>query len=174
MITELYKEEQRFGNGWIKAGLILAGLSMFGFFGFGFYQQLILDKPFGDNPMSNTGLVVTFILVFLLYCFVFYLLQFARLITQIDSNGINYRFVPFHFKFYQIKKEEIDSFKLVTYRPIRDYGGWGIRYGKNGKAYNVTGNQGLIIQLHKGKTILLGTQRPEALNRAMTRMMERS
>ena len=55
-----------------------------------------------------------------------------------------------------------------TYRPILEYGGWGIRYTMGrGWAYNVSGNQGVQLELASGKRILIGSQRAEELARAI-------
>ena len=56
-----------------------------------------------------------------------------------------------------------------TYRPLLEYGGWGIRYAPFGKgwAYNVHGSQGVQLELTNGKRILIGSQRAEELARAI-------
>tara|TARA_B100001750_G_scaffold203907_1_gene179983 strand:+ start:4611 stop:4832 length:222 start_codon:yes stop_codon:yes gene_type:complete len=63
--------------------------------------------------------------------------------------------------------ETIKKAAPVTYRPIRDYGGWGIRYGSKGKAYNVSGNQGVLLEFTKSKPILIGSQKPQDLSTAI-------
>jgi len=63
--------------------------------------------------------------------------------TEVRDDGVYFRFFPLHLSFHRIGLEEIVRFEVQTYRPIRDYGGWGIRYGWKGKAYNVSGNRGV-------------------------------
>lgn len=41
----------------------------------------------------------------------------------------------------------------------RDYGGWGIRYGRKGKAFNVFGSRGLQLEFTNGKRLLIGSQK---------------
>jgi hypothetical protein len=48
----------------------------------------------------------------------------------------------------------------ITYEPIAEYGGWGIRFGNKGMAYDVRGNKGIYITLTSGKHILIGTSKP--------------
>jgi hypothetical protein len=48
------------------------------------------------------------------------------------------------------------------------YGGWGIKRGIGGLAYNVSGNQGLQLVLTDGRKILIGTQKPEQFINAMS------
>ena len=62
------------------------------------------------------------------------------------------------FDFDSIEKAEAHS-----YSPLRDYGGWGIRYGGKGKAYNVSGNKGVLLMLKDGKNVLIGSQNHEGL-----------
>ena len=58
----------------------------------------------------------------------------------------------------------------MTYRPIMEYGGRGIRFGRQGMAYNVGGNRGVKIKLKNGKQALVGSQKPEELQRALERV----
>jgi hypothetical protein len=51
----------------------------------------------------------------------------------------------------------------VAFRPIMEYGGWGIRRGANGWAYNVSGNRGVRLVFRDGSTFLIGSQRAEEL-----------
>jgi hypothetical protein len=54
--------------------------------------------------------------------------------------------------------------EVVTYRPIADYGCWGIRAGRDGeKAFIARGNRGVRIELTDGTKLLIGSQRPEVL-----------
>ncbi len=89
------------------------------------------------------------------------LLGSLKLYTRIDNSGIHFRMKPFHWKERMIAWDEIDQVHVRKYSPILEYGGWGIRYGRNGKAFNVRGNYGIQIIKKDGKKILLGTQKPD-------------
>jgi hypothetical protein len=67
----------------------------------------------------------------------------------------------------------IVSCEVRTYRPMREYGGWGVKYGRAGKAYNVSGNRGVQLKLTSGKGLLIGSQRPEELAQAIQEGMRR-
>ena len=94
----------------------------------------------------------------------FYLL---KLTTEVRSDGLYIRFFPLHFSFRRIPLGELKRYEVRIYRPIREYGGWGIRYGFKGKAYNVSGNRGVQLELLKGKRLLIGSQRSEELANAI-------
>ena len=97
-----------------------------------------------------------------------------KLIVVVRRAGIFYRYPPFIIKEQYFLKEEIDRFEIRKYSPIREYSGWGIKYswGKSGRAISVKGKLGLQLYLKDGKKVLFGTQRTEALKRAMIRMMQ--
>ncbi len=138
--------------------LILSGIPVMLVFGFGIYRQIIQGVKFGNNPMSDTGLIVSSILVLLLFLILLLLFGILKLSTEIDRQGIRYRFYPFQMKFRKLRWDDVRQVEVITYNPIRDYGGWGIKSGKKGKAYNVSGNKGMQIQLRDGRNVLIGTQ----------------
>ena len=95
----------------------------------------------------------------------------TNLTTEIRSDGLYVRFFPFHLSFRKVAADEIKGFGACTYSPIKDYGGWGIRYGRKGKAYNVSGNRGVQIELSNGKHLLIGSQKPEELVETLTSLL---
>ncbi len=148
--------------------------------GYAVYSQLIKGKPWGTQPMSNDGLLITFLFILALMVGVLFVFLRSRLITFIDNEGLHYRFPPLVSRDHIIDKSEIKDFKIRTYRPILEYGGWGVRINaqkwgrgkKYGIAYNVKGNIGLQLYLTDGKKILIGTQKPDAIIRGMKKYMQ--
>jgi hypothetical protein len=156
----VYREVQQFRQGWIWAVVIaIAGLIWVAG-----VKQLILDRPFGGQPMPDVLLVI-FWLIFGIGLPALFL--FCRLVIEVRDDGIYIRFSPFHLSFRRIGFEELKEYEVRTYRPIREYGGWGIRSGSNGMAYNVSGNRGVQLVLTNGRRLLLGSQRPEELWQAI-------
>jgi hypothetical protein len=159
----IFKETQKFGQPWIWVLLGSVGLLTIGIFGTGIYQQIIMGHKFGNNPMSDTGLIIVFSLVTLLNISIFLLFGFARLTTIIDKMGIEYQFRPFHLSPHLIYWNMIENYKVIKYDPLKDYGGWGIKSNKQGKAYTLSGDKGLLIYLKSGKKIMIGTQKDSEL-----------
>jgi hypothetical protein len=59
---------------------------------------------------------------------------------------------------------EIVDLDPVTYSPLREFGGWGIRFGFGGKrAWTIRGNRAVRLKLRNGKLFYLGSQDPEGL-----------
>lgn len=166
----LFSEEQRFDQLWLKIPLYVLAIGNVVLFAYGFYQQMIVGKPWGDNPMSDVGLVFVTFLVFLIWGAVFFLFEKTKLITTIYEKEIRLRFPPFFSKEKTIPVQKIKKMEVRKYNPIKEFGGWGLRYGFKGKAYNVKGNMGLQIQFINDKRLLIGTQKPEQVNWAISKM----
>lgn len=91
------------------------------------------------------------------------LLLLMRLKTEIGEEGIIVKFFPVIILNKLIKWEDIEQIYIRKYKPIAEYGGWGLRISyKHGLAYNVKGNKGIQIIFKDGKQLLIGTQKPEA------------
>ena len=57
------------------------------------------------------------------------------------------------------------NIEVVNYDPVSEYGGWGIRYGKNGWAYTVKGTRAIKINTSLNETILIGTSNPDKVSK---------
>ena len=106
------------------------------------------------------SLLVSIVIVSIGFGFI-WLFYRMYLLTVIKEDGIQIKFFP--FTDFIIPFNKIKDYKIRQYRPIAEYGGWGIRFNKFGKAYTVSGKIGLQIKLSSGKSILIGTQNPDAL-----------
>jgi hypothetical protein len=139
---------------------------------YGLYSQLALNIPFGDRPMSDTMLIITtfFAVSISTVMFVFFLI--ARLETIVTTDSVYYRFVPLINKYRKIKAVEIAGCETRRYSPIKEFGGWGIRYNRkqNTYCYNVRGNLGVFIELKNGRKILIGSQDPHKLKFAIDKL----
>jgi hypothetical protein len=166
----IFKETQKFRQPWIWIILISLGLIVITIFGIGFYTQIIQGQKFGNNPMSDTELIIVSSASIVLIILICLLIGSAKLITVINKDRIEYRFFPLHFRNHKIEWNEVENYEVVKYHPIRDYGGWGIRYGFKGKAFNVSGNKGLQLYLKNGKKILIGTQRESELSEFLNKL----
>jgi hypothetical protein len=126
---------------------------------YAFIQQIVNKKPFGTNPAPDAvvwGLWGVFGIAFPLFFLA------LKMTTEVRRDALYVRFVPGHHRI--IRLEEIKSAEVREYRPLRDYGGWGIRYSaKQGMAYNVSGTKGVQLELTSGKRILIGSQEPDRL-----------
>lgn len=121
----------------------------------------------GEEPASLVGLGVAFL--------VGLFMSFITLESSLTTKDVSVRFFPFVYKTKVFSFKEIDSVDVITYKPILEYGGWGLRRGKTGLAYNVSGKQGVLITFKEAKklfwgshkTLLIGTQKPDAWREAL-------
>lgn len=152
----VYKEIQKFTQIWIWAIIAI----VIGIWAWGFIQQLIFGLPWGSKPASNMMLLIFSIIpIAILVLFIT-----MRLETEITNEGIFFQYFPFHMKKRFIDWNDIAKAYVREYKPIREYGGWGLKGGlKSGLAFNVSGKIGLQLELKNGKRILIGTSHPEKL-----------
>ena len=160
-----FREVQGFRQWWLWVLMLISALGTIGVFGYGIFVQVIEGQPWGDNPMSDTGLIITGTLTTVLMVGIAVLVLSARLITEVRSDGIYVRFFPIGWK--AMPFETIASYQTRTFHPIRDYGGWGIRWGREGKAYIAGGDEGLQLLLNDGRQILIGSHRVRELEAAV-------
>lgn len=154
----LYREVQKFRQWWIFLILIGSTAPIL----YGLYQQLVLKQPWGDKPMPDNMLITVAIAVLLVPIWI----SQVRLITEVKPEGLRVFFFLFWIpRLYPWS--ELRGFEAVVYRPIAEYGGWGIRWGRGGWAYNVSGNRGVRLHLANGRQFLIGSQKPEELVQAM-------
>ena len=88
--------------------------------------------------------------------------------TVVDDEALTVTF-GWAFPMYRrtIRLSQIRSCEVVTYHPLLEYGGWGIRGWGGNVALNARGNRGVRLELDGGKRVLVGSQRPEALAQAL-------
>lgn len=155
-----FKETQRFTQWWLWLIIISAATLCL----YGAFQQIVLGKPFGNNPGPDWLLIVVAVIVGVLIPLAFLKLSLR---VFVRDDGIRIIFFPLHLKGLVIPYDRIARFYVRKYRAIREYGGWGIRFGPGGKAYNVKGSLGLQLELSDGEKILIGSQQPERLASAI-------
>lgn len=156
----IFREVQRFRQWWVwLLVLLVAGISWYGFI-----QQIVLKKPFGNNPAPDSIMIVIVAIFGILFPVLFYSL---KLVTEVQYDGLYVRFFPLQFHAHKILFGDIKKYEIRTYSALKEYGGYGIRYGTKGKAYNVSGNKGIQLEFQDGKQLLVGTQRPEEFASAL-------
>src|SRR5690606_34904078 len=61
----------------------------------------------------------------------------------------------------------IHGFEVVDYRPLRDFGGWGLRFGRKGTIYSTSGSRAVRIAAEGRRPLFIGSAQPEALAAAL-------
>ena len=94
-------------------------------------------------------------------------LIFMRLDVRVNHKEIRIAFGPVHVVRRSISHTQLASAEPVTFRPVRDFGGWGVRFmGRKGTAWTLKGNGAVKLTLDvDGETKLLyvGSPTPDRL-----------
>lgn len=163
--TEAYfREEQRF-PGWVLLLVFLAAGSSIGAFAIGFYVQFVRGEPWGSSPMSDGALAIIGAVFIVFGIGLIWLFASFKLITEVHADSIHLRFVPMRTR--RIAFDKIAAAEVRTFRPIREFGGWGIRYAKGVKAYLASGTEGVYLTMLDGRDVLVGSHRSEELAAAL-------
>jgi len=149
----IFREVQRFGL-WFSVMLVAAVAGAIAAVYLGLSQEEAVSRE-----MFVFIVVVGVIMPAVISAF----LLLLRLETEVRGDGLYVRFFPFHRRYKRFTRGDLQEFYACQYRPVREYGGWGIRYGAKGKAYNVSGKEGVQLVLGSGKRLLIGSQRAQEL-----------
>lgn len=141
---ERYREVQRYGL-WVD--LLVLGMGVL-------IPAVIVISEQG-KPESLLSLIVTAFMILMWTVM-------GPMFTVIDGEALRVRFGFLAIYRRSFPFETIQSAEVVTYNPIREYGGWGIR-GWPVTCLNARGNRGVKLKLKDGKSMLIGSQTPEEL-----------
>lgn len=114
--------------------------------------------------------IICGILTFIISGGVLLLLLLQKMTLIIGPEGIFYNYYPSIRKYRKVGWSEISTIQIVTYNPIKDFGGWGQKVSKKyGKGYTTKGNKGLWIQSATGESVLLTIINPEEVRQQINR-----
>ncbi len=129
-----------------------------------FAVQVILGSPVGNNRAPAYAVW----LLMLSFGIIFPLVMFSlRLETRVLKNELHYRYYPFHIKWRIICLDEIKMAEFTEYSGLREFGGWGIRRNRRGRAYTVAGKYGVWITLKDKREVLFGSKKAGELEKAL-------
>jgi len=121
---------------------------------------LINSSPkFTQDPEAPWTIIIPILAFLLLY--------FIKLEWKFTESDFRYRFFPFIIKERIIPYSDVQSMSAMKINPIFEFGGWGLRRGKLGKAYTTDGNLILHIELKSGNKINLTIKNKEEVERAI-------
>jgi hypothetical protein len=154
-----FHEVQRLTQWWVRlVVLVVAALGWWAF-----VVQILLGRPWGDRPAPDWMIWLIFLLIGIGLPA---LILLAKLVVTVDDTFVRIRWIPFAWR--TIRLADVESANARTYRPIREYGGWGVRWSPGrGMAWNASGDRGVQVDLANGKTLLIGSQRAGELEAAI-------
>lgn len=123
--------------------------------------QVVLHHTWGQR-MSNGSLIFWTVFLWLIYL----RLITVKLVTDLwqDKLSIVMRGL---WRVRNVPLDRVEDAQVVTFDAAKDYGGYGIRTAGRTKAYIAAGERGVSLKLAKGSTVVVGSQRPDQLARAI-------
>lgn len=161
MHGRIFKEEQTYKGTWVMYLILMLEI-----------PTLVLVSVLVLTAETNKqeaifGLGAVILIMMIAMVFVFNL----KLETRIDDNGIHYRYFPL-IKWRNITKNQIRSAAVISFNPLSDHGGWGIKGNSTTKAYTVIGERGLLLDINEKKKIVIGTQKSHELSEFIENWLE--
>jgi len=142
-----FREEQKFEWFWTVIWLVPLPV-----IGYGLYRHVV------SGILLWPALVVTAVVAVWI--------NQIKLITEVRSDGLWIHFVQL-WPERSIAWSDIRRVEATTYRPIKDFGGRGVRWAARGIVYNTRGKRGVRMELASGERVLVGSQRADELARAI-------
>ncbi len=160
----VYEETQRFA-GWVYAMVLflLVGVVVA-------VWARIAKPPSEDSDTIPGAILLILAVLLLLICNLFVLRVKIREQDIYVSLG-----VLFPMLWRRLGYDRIHDQRVITYRPLRDAGGWGVRLGlfegKPTSFFNARGNRGVLL-ITDHRPFIIGSQNPEPLADAIAHARE--
>jgi hypothetical protein len=90
-------------------------------------------------------------------------LLFGGLLVTVHRDGVKVglgrgrifrTFIPF---------SDVVATEVVTYKPLREFGGWGLRGSRQKRAWTARGDRAVVLQTRDERRIYIGSDNPEKL-----------
>jgi hypothetical protein len=124
--------------------------------------QVLLGHPWGKHPMSNGDVIGWTVFLWLIY----FRLITVRLVTEVRQGELIIRMRGL-WRLRRVPLDRIQSVETITHDIAPDYGGYGFRSIRGGKAYVASGGRGVRVTLAGGEKLVVGSQRPDELARML-------
>ena len=162
MANRIFKESQTYLGTWIMYAMIMTEVPII-------ILLIVLYVTSDEKQEMATSLGVVVGSLTLVSALIFNL----KLETRIDEKSISFRYIPFIWKWRRYPKETIKSCTVISYNPITDFGGWGLKGNKTTKGYSVVGDEGVLLDVGKEKKIMIGTMKAKELKAFLENWIER-
>lgn len=152
----LFEEKQKYPK-WIgviiRVGMFITAIGMF--------LGLLSEK-------NKTDILIALVIVVPIIILLLYLSSKIELEKVVTSNGLYYKWRPWHKKFRIIEKEDVKSVESRRF-PFLSYGfGWFPGYGRYS---NASQGEGLQLYLKNGKRFYFSTADIDSFKRAMNHLI---
>lgn len=126
---------------------------------YGVVQQLVLGVPFGSRPLPNGLLALLAGLLALVWIGVLGLMMRLRLQLRVAGGVLGVRMPPLAPAWRNLALADLRGAEALTVRPLREYGGTGLRKGRFGTAYLVNRDRAVRLTLADGTLVVVSSSR---------------
>jgi len=85
------------------------------------------------------------------------------LLVTIEPDGLRVGLGRLRLLRTFIEFSNIRELESVTYQPLREFGGWGLRGRGEKRAWTARGNEAVLLRTHDGRRIYIGSDEPAKL-----------
>lgn len=155
----VFHEVQKFPLRRTAVAVIIPPCAMLGLL----IYQVVLGHPWGKHPMSNASVIGWTVFLWALYV----RLLTVRLGTDVRDGQLILAMRGM-WRRWRFPLADISSVETISFDPVRDFGGFGIRSRRAATSYIASSNEGVMVRLSNGKTVVVGSERPAELAAALT------
>jgi hypothetical protein len=91
--------------------------------------------------------------------------------TIVTREDIKIRWGIFGLRVLRLKISEIVEAGIHEFSPLRDFGGYGVRFNREMKAYFLRGTRGVKFTMTNGKKYLIGSDHPEQMHAVVSSLI---
>ena len=91
--------------------------------------------------------------------------------TIITRQDISVRWGIFGMRVLRLNIPEIAETAVHEFSPLKDFGGYGIRFNREMKAYYLSGTRGIKFTMNNGKKYLIGSDHPEQMQAVVSSLV---
>jgi hypothetical protein len=124
--------------------------------------QVGLGHTWGKMPMSNPAVIGWTVFLWIIYL----RLITVKLVTEVRQGEVRVAMRGLS-RSHRIALDGVRSTTVIKFDPVRDWGGYGIRSTKRGRAYIASGTEGVQLNLADAGVVVIGSERPGELERAI-------
>ncbi|MDR0198250.1 MAG: hypothetical protein LBI08_00715 [Methanomassiliicoccaceae archaeon] len=148
----LYRESQPVAPLWLSLVILI---SFIGIMAFSLYAV------WGDDLSEGTSAVIVSVTVAIILTVSLFMIRIKVTVTD-ESLTVT------TFRKRTIPMGDIENISTEDFKALRDFGGWGIRFGRKGWGYIAAGtDKGIRVHLKTGKSFLVSTKDQFGLESAM-------
>jgi hypothetical protein len=93
---------------------------------------------------------------------IFSLLYLVKMETRVENGKLKIKFFPFQLNLTEAKISDVERVETTEFGYLT-YGGIGIRWTLNTKAYMTKPGKGIKLTREQSKNLVIGSQRPDKL-----------